>query len=267
MVAIVSLGEARPLLLRPAPPASAADGPGLRYSLGHGDLIVMGGSCQRTWEHAIPKSARPAGPADQRPVPSPGRPLTGVPVRLVGVGEYPSLVATDLDGTIIRGDGTISARTVAAFARVEAAGARFVLVTGRPPRWMAVDRGHLRAPGDGHLRQRGARLRHAHRDDRGAAPHPAAGARRRRRGAAGGRARHRDRGRVPGRARRRPALPGGQLGRELVHAAPRRRRAVRPAGLQAARQALRLQLRRPARAGPSRRSTAWSASPIPTARG
>ena len=49
---------------------------------------------------------------------------------------FPSLVATDLDGTIIRRDGTISARTVAAFARVEAAGARFVLVTGRPPRVM-----------------------------------------------------------------------------------------------------------------------------------
>lgn len=47
------------------------------------------------------------------------------------------LVATDLDGTIIRGDGTISDRTVAAFARVEEAGARFVLVTGRPPRVMA----------------------------------------------------------------------------------------------------------------------------------
>jgi alkylated DNA repair dioxygenase AlkB len=62
MVAIASLGEARPLLLRPAPPASAADGPSLRYSLGHGDLIVMGGSCQRTWEHAVPKSARPTGP-------------------------------------------------------------------------------------------------------------------------------------------------------------------------------------------------------------
>ena len=46
------------------------------------------------------------------------------------------LVATDLDGTIVRSDGTISERTVAAFARVEAAGARFVLVTGRPPRVM-----------------------------------------------------------------------------------------------------------------------------------
>jgi alkylated DNA repair dioxygenase AlkB len=57
MVAILSLGEARPLLLRPA-----HGGPALRYNLGHGDLLVMGGSCQRTWEHAVPKSARPTGP-------------------------------------------------------------------------------------------------------------------------------------------------------------------------------------------------------------
>jgi HAD superfamily hydrolase (TIGR01484 family) len=48
----------------------------------------------------------------------------------------PRLVATDLDGTIIRGDDTISPRTIAAFARAERAGARFVLVTGRPPRTM-----------------------------------------------------------------------------------------------------------------------------------
>jgi alkylated DNA repair dioxygenase AlkB len=57
MVAIVSLGEARPLLLRPR-----GGGETVRYNLGHGDLIVMGGSCQRTWEHAVPKSARPTGP-------------------------------------------------------------------------------------------------------------------------------------------------------------------------------------------------------------
>jgi alkylated DNA repair dioxygenase AlkB len=63
MVAIVSLGTARPLLLRPAgPAASHGGGDTLRYCLGHGDLLVMGGSCQRTWEHAIPKSARPTGP-------------------------------------------------------------------------------------------------------------------------------------------------------------------------------------------------------------
>lgn len=57
MIAILSVGEARPLLLRPA-----GGGPTLRYNLGHGDLLVMGGSCQRTWEHAVPKSARPTGP-------------------------------------------------------------------------------------------------------------------------------------------------------------------------------------------------------------
>jgi alkylated DNA repair dioxygenase AlkB len=57
MVAIVSLGSPRALTLRPR-----GGGPARRYELGHGDLIVMGGSCQRTWEHAVPKTARPAGP-------------------------------------------------------------------------------------------------------------------------------------------------------------------------------------------------------------
>ena len=49
----------------------------------------------------------------------------------------PRLVATDLDGTIVRSDGTISDRTREAIARVEQAGVPFVMVTGRPPRWMA----------------------------------------------------------------------------------------------------------------------------------
>ena len=57
MVAILSLGASRPLLLRPR-----GGGHSIRYSLGHGDLLVMGGSCQRTWEHCVPKSARPLGP-------------------------------------------------------------------------------------------------------------------------------------------------------------------------------------------------------------
>ena len=34
----------------------------IKHRLGHGDLIVMGGSCQRTWEHAIPKTAAAVGP-------------------------------------------------------------------------------------------------------------------------------------------------------------------------------------------------------------
>jgi alkylated DNA repair dioxygenase AlkB len=57
MVAIVSFGAPRALLLRPR-----GGGQTLRFALGHGDLLVMGGSCQRTWEHAVPKTARPVGP-------------------------------------------------------------------------------------------------------------------------------------------------------------------------------------------------------------
>jgi alkylated DNA repair dioxygenase AlkB len=58
MVAIVSLGAPRALTLRPR----GGGGPTLRHELGHGDLLVMGGSCQRTWEHAIPKTSRATGP-------------------------------------------------------------------------------------------------------------------------------------------------------------------------------------------------------------
>lgn len=57
MVAIVSLGEHRRLSLRPAGGGSQTG-----FSLGHGDLSVMGGSCQRTWEHAILKTAKAVGP-------------------------------------------------------------------------------------------------------------------------------------------------------------------------------------------------------------
>jgi alkylated DNA repair dioxygenase AlkB len=58
MVAIVSIGDPRALLLRPR----GGGAPALKFEVGHGDLLVMGGSCQRTWEHAVPKTAKPAGP-------------------------------------------------------------------------------------------------------------------------------------------------------------------------------------------------------------
>ncbi|MFE4695085.1 alpha-ketoglutarate-dependent dioxygenase AlkB [Streptomyces sp. NPDC056749] len=57
MVAILSLGAPRDLLLRPC-----RGGATVRRPLGHGDLIVMGGSCQRTWQHAVPKTAQARGP-------------------------------------------------------------------------------------------------------------------------------------------------------------------------------------------------------------
>lgn len=57
MVAILSVGSPRQLLLRPR-----EGGRSLRFAAGHGDLLVMGGSCQRTWDHAVPKTTRPVGP-------------------------------------------------------------------------------------------------------------------------------------------------------------------------------------------------------------
>ena len=56
------------------------------------------------------------------------------------------LVATDLDGTLLRSDGTVSPRTRAALEAAEAAGLVVVFVTGRPPRWLdhvVEETGHL----------------------------------------------------------------------------------------------------------------------------
>lgn len=47
------------------------------------------------------------------------------------------LIATDLDGTIVQADGSVSARTLAAFDKALALDVRIVFVTGRPPRWMS----------------------------------------------------------------------------------------------------------------------------------
>jgi alkylated DNA repair dioxygenase AlkB len=51
LVATVSLGAPRRFLLRPV----EGGGGSIVYLLGWGDLIVMGGSCQRTYRHSIPK--------------------------------------------------------------------------------------------------------------------------------------------------------------------------------------------------------------------
>jgi alkylated DNA repair dioxygenase AlkB len=49
-VALVSLGAVRPFRLRPT-----GGGPSVTFHPGPGDLLVMGGTCQRTWQHAVPK--------------------------------------------------------------------------------------------------------------------------------------------------------------------------------------------------------------------
>ncbi|WFE32839.1 HAD family hydrolase [Micromonospora sp. WMMD975] len=54
------------------------------------------------------------------------------------MGEPPRLVATDIDGTLLRDDRTLSPRTAAVLTRIAAAGTPVVLVTGRPIRWLQL---------------------------------------------------------------------------------------------------------------------------------
>lgn len=51
VVAILSLGSPRRFLLRPA----GGGGYSRRFVPASGDLLVLGGTCQRTWQHSIPK--------------------------------------------------------------------------------------------------------------------------------------------------------------------------------------------------------------------
>lgn len=55
-VALAILGEPRPFMVRPL-----GGGRSIAFKPGWGDLLVMGGACQRTWEHCVPK-VRHAGP-------------------------------------------------------------------------------------------------------------------------------------------------------------------------------------------------------------
>jgi alkylated DNA repair dioxygenase AlkB len=62
-IVIVSLGSPRPFLLRPKRGAAAPQGNVVRsrsFSLGWGDLLVMGGRCQQEWDHSVPKQASAA---------------------------------------------------------------------------------------------------------------------------------------------------------------------------------------------------------------
>lgn len=80
-----------------------------------------------------PKQPEPATSAGAEPMPV--------------APTVPRLIATDLDGTLLRDDKTVSERTVAALAAAEAAGIDVFFVTGRPARWMNVVRDHLHGHG------------------------------------------------------------------------------------------------------------------------
>ncbi|MFI2202027.1 HAD-IIB family hydrolase [Streptomyces sp. NPDC020192] len=68
----------------------------------------------------------------------PGTPAAAAP---------PRLIATDLDGTLLRDDKSVSPRTVAALAAAEEAGIEVFFVTGRPARWMDVVSNHVHGHG------------------------------------------------------------------------------------------------------------------------
>ncbi|MGW2897113.1 Cof-type HAD-IIB family hydrolase [Streptomyces sp. NPDC001212] len=62
-------------------------------------------------------------------------------------GVPPRLIATDLDGTLLRDDKSVSPRTIAALAAAEEAGIEVFFVTGRPARWMDVVSDHVHGHG------------------------------------------------------------------------------------------------------------------------
>jgi Cof subfamily protein (haloacid dehalogenase superfamily) len=59
------------------------------------------------------------------------------------------LIASDLDGTLLRSDGSVSGRTLSSLARTVESGIRFVLVSARPPGWLAPEAARLGLDGIG----------------------------------------------------------------------------------------------------------------------
>ncbi|GHI88549.1 Cof-type HAD-IIB family hydrolase [Streptomyces xanthophaeus] len=73
--------------------------------------------------------------------------MTSASQRPDGPIPAPRLIATDLDGTLLRDDKSVSLRTVAALAAAEEAGIEVFFVTGRPARWMDVVSDHVHGHG------------------------------------------------------------------------------------------------------------------------
>ncbi|KOG38760.1 HAD hydrolase family protein [Streptomyces decoyicus] len=69
------------------------------------------------------------------------------PLRAPETAVAPRLIATDLDGTLLHDDKTVSDRTIAALAAAEQAGIEVFFVTGRPARWMGVVSDHVHGHG------------------------------------------------------------------------------------------------------------------------
>ena len=92
---------------------------------------------------ARPAAARPGGPVPERagaapePPPAPCRASAATPDAVPAPMPDLAMVASDLDGTLLDGDGALSMRSAAALDAARARGVEVVAVTGRPPRWLA----------------------------------------------------------------------------------------------------------------------------------
>ncbi|MGW6686555.1 Cof-type HAD-IIB family hydrolase [Streptomyces sp. NPDC054961] len=73
--------------------------------------------------------------------------VTSAPQCPDGPTPMTRLIATDLDGTLLHDDKSVSQRTVAALAAAEEAGIEVFFVTGRPARWMGVVSDHVQGHG------------------------------------------------------------------------------------------------------------------------
>ncbi|MEU8958881.1 HAD hydrolase family protein [Streptomyces sp. NPDC048518] len=82
-----------------------------------------------------------ANPRPQSPA------AASAPAAPAPAGPRPRLIATDLDGTLLRDDKSVSDRTIAALAAAEEAGIEVFFVTGRPARWMDVVSAHVHGHG------------------------------------------------------------------------------------------------------------------------
>ncbi|RII11898.1 Sugar phosphatase YidA [Streptomyces sp. YIM 130001] len=105
-------------------------------------------------------------------------PVTSEPARPPAPARPIRLIATDLDGTLLRDDKSLSERTVAALAAAETAGIEVFFVTGRPARWMNVVSDHVHGHGlaicgngaavvdlqDGHVNHRFVKIRALERE-------------------------------------------------------------------------------------------------------
>jgi Cof subfamily protein (haloacid dehalogenase superfamily) len=104
---------------------------------------VSPGASATTGGGTSPRSGQPL-PVERRPDRTRQRPQPNIQT-FADTGTR--LIATDLDGTLLRSDHTVSPRTVAALAAAERAGVEVFFVTGRPLRWMGVVAEHLAGHG------------------------------------------------------------------------------------------------------------------------